>query len=160
MRNAPFYLKKVLNPNLKIESDGSNYVQSSMLDHSKPKIGCSSSITKRLTRSNLFDVWKNDVQVSLMNNLLNLVKAFYVWCSMSVHSKQKFRCSSSITKRLTRSNLFDVWKNDVQVSLMNYLSNLVKAFYVWCSMSVHSKPKFRCSSSIINTYIFWVDKNV
>ena len=28
-------------------SDGSNYVRSSMFDHSKPKIGCLSSITKR-----------------------------------------------------------------------------------------------------------------
>ena len=28
-------------------SDGSNYVRDSMFDHSKPKIGCLSSITKR-----------------------------------------------------------------------------------------------------------------
>ena len=39
-------------------SDGSNYVRSSMFDRSKPKIGCSSSITIRWTRSSLFDVRK------------------------------------------------------------------------------------------------------
>ena len=38
-------------------SDGSNNVRSLMFDHSKPKIGCLSSITKRWTLSSLFDVW-------------------------------------------------------------------------------------------------------
>ena len=33
-------------PELLSNSDGSNYVRSSMFDRSKPKIGCSSSITK------------------------------------------------------------------------------------------------------------------
>ena len=45
-----------------------------MFNHSKPKIGCSSLIIKICTRSNLFDVRKNDVQVSLMSNLVNLAK--------------------------------------------------------------------------------------
>ena len=46
-----------------------------MFDRSKPKIGCSSSITNRQTRSSLFDVQKNDVWVSSMSNILNVVKA-------------------------------------------------------------------------------------
>ena len=46
-----------------------------MFDLSKPKIGCSSSITNELTRSSLFDVPKNDIRVSSMSNLVNLVKA-------------------------------------------------------------------------------------
>ena len=58
-----------------LASDGSNNVGSSMSNRSKPKIGCSSSITNRLTCSNSFDVRKNDVQVSLMINLVNLVTA-------------------------------------------------------------------------------------
>ena len=41
-------------------------VQSSMFDRSKPKLGCSSSITKRWTCSSLFDV-----QVCSMNDLVN-----------------------------------------------------------------------------------------
>ena len=60
---------------LKKFSDGSNYVRSSMFDRSKPKIGCSSSITNRWTCSSSFDVQKNDVQVSSMSNLVNIVKA-------------------------------------------------------------------------------------
>ena len=39
-------------------SFGSNHVRSSMFDHSKPKIGCSSSVTNRWTRSSSFDVRK------------------------------------------------------------------------------------------------------
>ena len=46
-----------------------------MFDLSKPKIGCSSSINNRLTRSSSFDVEKNYVQVSSMSNLVNLEKA-------------------------------------------------------------------------------------
>ena len=56
-------------------SDGSNYVQSSMFDLSKPKIGCWSSITKGWTRSSLSDVWKNYVRVCSMSIFVNLVKA-------------------------------------------------------------------------------------
>ena len=55
-----------------LNSDGSNNVRSSMFDHSKPKIGCSSSIT---TRSSSFDVRKSDVRDSSKSNLVNLVKA-------------------------------------------------------------------------------------
>ena len=63
--------------------DGSNYVRSSMFDCSKPKIECSSSITKRLTRSSPFDVRKKDIRVCSMINLVNIAKAllgsmFYV----------------------------------------------------------------------------------
>ena len=65
-------------------SDGSNNVRSSMIDRSKPKIGCSSSITNRLSRSSSFDVRKSDVRVSSKSNLVNPVKAllgskFDVW---------------------------------------------------------------------------------
>ena len=42
----------------------------------RPKIGCSSSITKRWIRSSPFDVWKNDVWVCLMSSSVNLGKAF------------------------------------------------------------------------------------
>ena len=41
-----------------------------MFDRSKQKIGCSSSITNRRTRSSSFDV-----RVSSMSNLVNVVKA-------------------------------------------------------------------------------------
>ena len=49
-------------------SDGSNYVWSSMFDCLKPKIGCSSLITKRWTRLSSFGVQK------MMFEL--------VWCSL------------------------------------------------------------------------------
>ena len=58
----------------RINSDGSNNVRSSMFVHSKPKIGCWSLITIRLTHSSSFDVWKNDVRVSSMSKLVNVVK--------------------------------------------------------------------------------------
>ena len=70
----------LLNETFSIESrafsDGPNCYQSLMFDHSKPKIGCSSSITKRGTCSSPFNVRKNDVRVCSMNNLVNLEKAF------------------------------------------------------------------------------------
>ena len=50
---------------LLVISDGSNNVPSSIFDCSKPKIGCSSSITKRWTSLSLFVVRKNDVQQCL-----------------------------------------------------------------------------------------------
>ena len=64
--------------------DGSNYVWSSMFDCLKPKIGCSSLITKSWTCSRSFDVRKTDVWVCSLRNLVNLVKAllgskFNVW---------------------------------------------------------------------------------
>ena len=61
--------------NGKIQVMNTYMLRSSMFDRSKPKIGCSSSITKRWTRSSLFDVRKNDVRVCSMSNLGNLVKA-------------------------------------------------------------------------------------
>ena len=54
-------------------SDGLNNFRSSMFDRSKPKIGCSSSITIRCL--SLFDVRKNDDPVSSMSNLVNVLKA-------------------------------------------------------------------------------------
>ena len=55
-------------------NDGLKYI-CSKFDHLKPKVGGSSSITRRWTRSISFDVRKNDVQVSSMSGLVNLVKA-------------------------------------------------------------------------------------
>ena len=54
-----------------------------------------------------FNVWKSDVWVCLMNNL---VKAVWVRCLMSVCSKPKFRCSSSFIIRWTYSSSFEVRK--------------------------------------------------
>ena len=76
--------ENTLSKNLLCSSDGSNNVQSSMFDRSKPKIGSSSSITNRLTRFSSFDVRKKDVWASLMSNLVNLVKTlldskFVIW---------------------------------------------------------------------------------
>ena len=66
---------KIVNQNR--NSVGSNNVRSSMFEAqcSKPKIGCLSSITNIWTLSSLLDVGKNDVRVSSMSNLVNLVKA-------------------------------------------------------------------------------------
>ena len=44
------------------------------------------------------------------------------------------------------------WKNDVRACSMNDLVNLGKGLKVQCSMSVCSKPKFRCSRLIINRW--------
>ena len=98
--------------------NGLSYVWSSMFDRLKPKIGCSSSISKRWTHTSPFNVQKNDVRVCSMNNLVKLVKAFWVRCSMFVRSKPKFRCSSSIINRWTRLSLFDVRNNVVWVCSM------------------------------------------
>ena len=56
-------------------SDGLNCVRNLMFDRLKPKIGCSSSITKISTRSSSFGVRKNDVRVCSMSSLVYLVKA-------------------------------------------------------------------------------------
>ena len=72
------------------------------------KNGCSSLITKRLTRSSSFDVWKTNVWVCSISNLVNLVK---VLLNLKFdHLKPKVGCSSSITNRWTRSSLFNVGK--------------------------------------------------
>ena len=97
-------------------SDGSNNVRRSMFDRSKPKIGCSSSITNRWTCSSSFDVRKSDVRFYSMDNL---VKAFWVRCSILVHSKLKFWHLSSIINRWTCSSSFDVRKNGVRPISMN-----------------------------------------
>ena len=60
---------------ISITSDGLNYVQSSMFNHSKQKIWCSSSIIKRWTHSSPFNVQKIDIRVCSMSSLVNLVKA-------------------------------------------------------------------------------------
>ena len=51
-----------------------NYIWSWMFDRSKPKIVCSSSITKGWTGASSFDVRKNNVRVCSKSNLVNLVK--------------------------------------------------------------------------------------
>ena len=56
-------------------NDGSNYVRRLMFDGSKPKIGCSSSITRRLTCLSPFDVRKNNIRVCSMSSSINLIKA-------------------------------------------------------------------------------------
>ena len=60
---------------LLVISDGSNNVPSSIFDCSKPKIGCSSSITKRWTSLSPFHVQKNKVGAYLLNIFAKLVKA-------------------------------------------------------------------------------------
>ena len=62
-----------------IRSDGSNNFQSSIFDSLKPKIGCLSSITNRWTGSSWSDVWKKDVQVRSMSDLVIPVNALLGW---------------------------------------------------------------------------------
>ena len=78
-----------------------NYVWSWMFDRLKSKIGISNLITKIWTHLSPFVVRKNDIQVGSKNDLVNVDKAFYVWCSMSVRLKPKFRCTSLIINRTT-----------------------------------------------------------
>ena len=124
-----------------------------MFDRSKSKIGCSSSITKRLTRSSLFDVRKNDVWVCSISNLVNLVKALL--CSMFDRLKPRIGCSSSITNRWTHSCSFNVWK-------MMFKSD--PCSIKWCSTH-HYKyltlsnqiPQFRRLSNL-RLICFWLKK--
>ena len=103
-------------------SDGLNYVQSLIFECLKPKIGCSSLITKRWTRLSPFDVWKSDVQVWSMNNSVNLVNAFSVQCPFVWIQNSGVRVRSSIGEHVRVrvmfekwcSSLFDVWWNGVQ----------------------------------------------
>ena len=88
------------------------------------KIGCSSSITSKITCSCSFDVWKNDVGVCSMSSLVNIAKALLG--SMLVRSKQKIGCSSLINNRWTHLSSFDVRQNDVQVSSMSDFVNLAQ----------------------------------
>ena len=102
--------------------NGLNYVQSSMFDSSKPKIGCLSSITNRWTRSRLCNVQKDDVRVNLKSNLENLVKALLG--SMFVRSKPKIGGSSLIANRWKRWSSFNVRK---------LMFEFVRSSLNWCS---------------------------
>ena len=68
----------------------------------------------------LLSVRKNDVWFCLINKLVDILKTFWVWCSMSVRSKPKFRWLSSITNKWKFSSLFDVNKMILR--------------FVWCSI--------------------------
>ena len=117
-----------------------------------PKIGCSSSITKRWTRSRQFNVRKNDVLVCSMINSLILVKAFYIWCLTSVRWKPKFRCLISIINRWTHSSMFDVRKimfAFVRCSLKWFLSHHY-FFGHDCSCSI--SWWWRCSKQFSSSY--------
>ena len=89
-------------------SDGLNYVGSLMFNRSKPKMGCLNSITNRWICLDSFNIQKNDVRVSFMCNLINLVKTLLG--SMFVRWKPKIECSISIINRWAHSSLFDVQK--------------------------------------------------
>ena len=99
-----------------IYSDGSNNVRSSMFDRSKPKIGCSSSITIRWTRSSSFDVRKNDVRVSSMSNLVNIVRAL-------LRSKFDVRSFEAKNREWVKKNgteNFKIWKIiEISFSVIN-----------------------------------------
>ena len=92
-----------------------------------------------------------------MNNLGNRLKAFRVRCSMSVHSKPKFRCLSSIINRCTRLSLSDVQKvvfEFVRYSMKWFLINhynqvifLVYIIFLFLSVEVKAgKSQCRWSS--------------
>ena len=93
-----------------ISSDGSNNVPKSMFNRSKTKIGCSSLITIKWTQSNSFDVWKKDVWVSSMSNLVNLVKAL-LGLKFDVRSfkarKKGVRVRSQIDEHVRVRSIFD-----------------------------------------------------
>ena len=127
-----------------LTSDWSNYVQSSMSYRSKPKIGCWSSISKRWTRSSLFNVWKNGVRFCSM---FNLVKAFWVWCSMSVRLKPKFRCSSLIINRWILSSSFDVRK--MMLELVRCSIRWCSTYhYIWLQFDSSLTYKYRLNSNV------------
>ena len=58
-----------------VNSDGSNYVRSSMFDRPKPKNGVRVRLRKDEHGFCPFDVRKNDVRVCSIIDLVNLVKA-------------------------------------------------------------------------------------
>ena len=101
-------------------SDGSNYVRSSMFEHSKPKMGYSGPISIRWTHLSLFDVRKNDVWVSLMNNLVNL-----------------------ITNIWTRASSFDVRK---------MMFDFVQCSIIWCSTHHYSLVVYMESFKLNHRY--------
>ena len=101
-----------------IFSDGSNNVRSSMFDRSKAKIWCSSSITIRWTRSSSFDVRKNDVRVSSMSNLVNVVKTV-LGSKFDVRSfEAKNRVFEFYYQQMNTFEFVRCSKNDVQVRSM------------------------------------------
>ena len=120
-----------------------------MFDRSKPKIGCSSSISKRRTHLSSFIVQKSDVRFYLMDNL---VKAFWVRCSMSAHSKPNFRHLSSIINRWTCSSSFDVRKNGVRPISMNSSEakyDIVYLMFSKCNTkTLHFQPQIIHSANI------------
>ena len=119
-------------------SDGSNNVRSSMFDLSMPKIGCSSSITIRWTRSSLFDVRKNDVRVSSMSNLGNLVKALLgSMLSKKMERKMKIRKVSE-SKLKIRKILTQFTFNESGMSRLENIS--ISSFSDSCSFGMEPLP--------------------
>ena len=99
-------------------------------------IGCSSSITIKWTCLSSFDVRKNDVRASSMGNLVNVVKAL-LGSKFDVRSfEAKNRVFEFDHQQMNTFEFVRCSKNDVCVSSMSYLINLVKAllglkFDVW-----------------------------
>ena len=54
---------------------GQTMIEILLFERLKPKIGCSSLITKRWTRLSPFDVRKNDVRVCSMSDFVILIEA-------------------------------------------------------------------------------------
>ena len=78
-----------------------------MFDHSKAKIGYSSSISNKWTHSSLFDVRKNDVQVSLMSKSSESHIRFDVWCSFVRSQKLGVPVRSSIDEHVQVPSMFE-----------------------------------------------------
>ena len=137
-------------------SDGSNNVRSSMFDRSKPKIGCSSSITNRWTRSSSFDVRKNDVRDSLKSNLVNLVKAL-LGSKFDVRSfEAKNRVFEFVHQQMNTFEFVRCSKNDVPVrSMFDKMvfdpSLLFSVIYFWIEVNFSVKiPKRYYFARIVN----------
>ena len=111
-----------------------------MFGRSKPKIGCSSSINNRRICSSLFNVRKHDVQMSLMSDLVNLVKSL-LGSMFDVHLFQaKNRVFEFHYQFLWCSSQFDEWFSKFSESPIRFdVRSFVAKIFVWCSSSIPNR---------------------
>ena len=119
-------------------SDESNYIRSSILDRSKPKIGCSSLITKRWTRSSSFNVRKNES-----------VRWFDGRCPLVQSQNSGVRVRSSIYEHVWVRSMFEKWGSSFFDVRLNGVWPITRLDIVLLTKSYLKNPSLEVGKNIL-----------
>ena len=136
-------------------SDRSNYVRSSMFDQSKPKIGCSSSITKRWTCSSFARCskkWCSNLIHKQFSKSSEGPIRFKVRFSIVLSQKYGVWVWSPIDEHIRIHSIFEKWC----LSSFDVLWNGVRHItLVWNSFDTNSKSTLETSRFyLVRTLLF------